>query len=64
MNRQGHHMRLSEISACGNSLSDWFSGKWWSVLLNPAMKWFLNVRLARSAALWHCGDSFGWGASW
>jgi hypothetical protein len=36
-------------------------GKSGSVLHNPAMKWFLNTRMARSAELrrWACG-----GTSW
>jgi hypothetical protein len=45
------HTRLSEMSACGSSLSHRLRGKFLSVLLNPAMKWFLNMRIACSAAL-------------
>jgi hypothetical protein len=55
------HMRLSEMSACSSSVSHRLRGRVQSVLLNPAMKWFLNVHIARSAALcgWICG-----GVSW
>jgi hypothetical protein len=44
-------MRFRESSACGSNLSQRLSGKLRSVLIIPAMKWFLNVHIARSAAL-------------
>jgi hypothetical protein len=54
-------MRFRQISACGSNLSHRFSGKLRSVLLSAAMKWLLNVRIARSAAL----RRWIWrGASW
>ena len=38
-------------SAYGSSLSHSLIGYWLSIDAKPAMKWFLNVRIARSAAL-------------
>ena len=46
--------RLMVMSACGNNRSHRLTGKSMSVLHRPAMKWFLNVRIARSAALVRC----------
>ena len=53
--------KLRVMSACGRSFSHRIKGKSGSVLQRPAMKWFLKVRMARSAALrrWMWG-----GASW
>ena len=42
--------KLSVMTAWGRSLSQRYSGKFLSVLQRPAMKWFLKVRMARSAA--------------
>ena len=43
--------RFSVRLAWGTSLSHRWSGKSLSHVANPAMKWFLNVLIARSAAL-------------
>ena len=47
-------MRLMVNTACGMSLSHKCMGNSASVVHNPAIKWFLNVRMARSAALVRC----------
>ena len=43
--------RFSVMVACSSSLSHKCRGKSLSTLHNPAMNWFLNVRMARLAAL-------------
>jgi hypothetical protein len=45
--------------ACGINLSHSCNGKFLSTVANPAMKWFLNVWIARSAALtrWFSGST-------
>ena len=48
--------RLSDSSAFGNNLSHKCNGKCLSTLHRPAMKWFLNMRIARSAALRRCSN--------
>ena len=47
--------------ACGRRQSHRCMGKFLSVEQRPAMKWFLKVRMAHSAALHQCICS---GASW
>ena len=48
-------------SACGNSLSHKYKRNLGLTVHKPAMKWFLAVRIARSAVLrrW-----IPWGVSW
>ncbi len=54
--------RLRDNSACGSSQSQRWMGKFLSaVLQRPAMKWFLEVRMTLSMALWQCKCS---GTSW
>jgi hypothetical protein len=50
---------LSVSNACGRSLSHKCSGNIGSHDANPAIKWFLNVCIALSAALrrWMCGGT-------
>jgi hypothetical protein len=53
--------RLRVCRACGRSRSHKFMGKSGGTELRPAMKWFLNVRMARSAAFRRCtcgGDNW------
>ena len=44
-------IKFSVSSACGNVLSHRCMGNWVSMDHHPAAKWFLAVRIARSAAL-------------
>ena len=46
--------KLSVISAWGMRRSHRSRGNWGSVLHKPAMKWLLNVLMARSAAFRRC----------
>ena len=43
--------RLSVQVACGSRRSHRWMGKFGSVVHSPAIRWFLKVRMARSAAL-------------
>ena len=54
-------IKLIVRTACGMSLSHKCMGNLASVVHNPAMKWFLKVRIARSAALVRCWPG---AASW
>jgi len=51
--------RLSISIACGRSCSHKCSGKSLSTLHSPVIKWFLNIWIACSAALWQwtCGGT-------
>ena len=53
--------RLRVITACGISLSQMWRGKVGSTEQSPAMKWFLNVCMARSALFLRCRPD---GVSW
>ena len=43
--------KFSVKVACSSNLCHWEMGKCGSALHSPVIKWFLNVRMARSAAL-------------
>ena len=47
-------MRFIVVVACYNSLPQSCNGKFGLTLHNHAIKWFLNVRIARSAAFLRC----------
>ena len=46
--------KFNVISACGSNLSHRFSGNFSGKEQRPAMKWFLNVCISRSAMFRRC----------
>lgn len=50
---------FNESCACGMNLLHMAAGQSLSIVQNPAMRWFLKVWMARSAALtlWLCGST-------
>ena len=53
--------KFSVISTCSKRRSQFFMGDYGSVEQKPAMKWSLNMLIARSSVLWKCIPG---GASW